>query len=525
MGEIELKFLLDEGGAKQLRARVKASKLASGNTRTRTLRSVYWDTPEHALKRAGIALRLRRDGRRWVQTVKAEAELHGGLSIVGEQECPAPGGRLRVEAIPEPLMRDRVIECINGAELLPVCETLIRRTASQLSLENGTRAELAIDVGQIHADGRSAQLREAEIELVEGRAGALFDIARTLFPDGGLQFSRLSKAARGYMLAEEGFAEPPLAPLNARIVPLDGAETAEAAARDVLRECFDQVAMNTVVVRELGDAEGPHQLRVGLRRLRSAFSVFSPVLESPAQNRLADEARWLGQEVGRLRDLDVAVGDILRPEARLHPDEPALATLADAVADGAANQRARLRDLLAQSRTQSFLIDLARFIETRGWLVPEDFGQTERLARPVRSLAEEALAKRWKKVRKGARDLETLDAEHRHELRKELKKLRYAAEFFSPMFPAKRAETFLKRLKKLQDAFGGLNDVAMIRAMFSGNAADGGGLQVFSDDRTSASAQRAIGWVIGASQVRAELAWSGAKSLWRDLEKTRPFWK
>ena len=83
---------------------------------------------------------------------------------------------------------------MNGAPLLPVCETVIKHSASELSLEDGTRAELAIDVGEFRAEGRSAELREAEIELLEGSSIGLFDIARALFPEGGLQFSRLSKS-------------------------------------------------------------------------------------------------------------------------------------------------------------------------------------------------------------------------------------------------------------------------------------------------------------------------------------------
>ena len=94
MSEIELKFLIDEQAPRQLRARVKALKLAKATPKTRTLRSVYFDTPEHALKKAGISLRLRRDGRHWTQTVKTSAQPHGGLSQVGEIENPAPGGRL-----------------------------------------------------------------------------------------------------------------------------------------------------------------------------------------------------------------------------------------------------------------------------------------------------------------------------------------------------------------------------------------------------------------------------------------------
>ena len=65
------------------------------------------------------------------------------------------------------------------------------------------------------------------------------------------------------------------------------------------------------MVRKLDDTEGPHQLRVGLRRLRSAFLVYKSALESPEMARLSGEAKWLGQEVGGLRDLDVVANDIV----------------------------------------------------------------------------------------------------------------------------------------------------------------------------------------------------------------------
>lgn len=514
MSEVELKFILDEALSSEFWARVRASNLAQGSPTTKTLRSIYLDTPEHALKKAGIALRLRRDGRRWVQTVKTGAELHGGLSQVGEVENPAPGGRVCPEAIPDASVRDAVLHCVNGAPLQPVCETVIRRSARELSLADGTRAELAVDVGQILAGGRSADLREVEIELLAGSAAGLFEIAHVLFPDGGLKFSRLSKAARGYLLAEEGRIDLPLAPRNAEDVPLDGDEIAEHAARNILRECLDQIATNVVVIRKLDDPEGPHQLRIGLRRLRSVFCAYAPVLESPEMARLNDEARWLGQGVGKLRDLDVVTNEIVQREAGAHPDEPGLAALSGMLSRQATEVRQHLRKLLAGARAQAFLIDLARFVETRGWLVPQDFGQTARLAEPVAQLAGRALGKRWKRVGKRARAIETLDTEQRHEFRKELKKLRYAVEFFSSLYPAKRIDPFLKRLKKLQTVFGELNDAATVKTVLPGTDAAAG------DPAT----QRAIGWVIGASQARAEYSWTGTKALRRDLEETQPFW-
>jgi len=516
MKEIELKFVVDEPATRQLRARAKALKMTAGAPKTRTLRSVYLDTPEHALKRAGIALRLRRDGQRWVQTVKAAGELHGGLSQVGELESQAPGGRVSLQTIPNPVVRDRVLECVDGQPLQPVCETVIRRTEIELAPENGTRAELAIDVGEILADGRSAALREAEIELIEGGPRGLFDIAQALLPDGGWRFSRLSKGARGYLLAEEGRIEPELAPRNALVVALDSAQTTEQAARDILRECFDQIATNITVVRALDDPEGPHQLRVGLRRLRSAFSIFSSVLTCPEMERLNAETRWLGQEVGRLRDVEVVLNDIVRREAEAHPDEVGIAALANLLAPQADELRQSLRRTLADVRVQTLLLDLARFTETRGWLLPHDFGQTERLARPVSVFAGEAINRRWKKVAKRAHGLATLNTEQRHDLRKELKKLRYVVEFLSPLYPNKRVAPFVKRLKKLQTIFGDLNDAATIRAMFAEQAFNGAG---------NAASARAVGWVTGASQARADYAWTGAKALWHRLEGSKPFWK
>ncbi|MFI0846136.1 CHAD domain-containing protein [Mesorhizobium sp. IMUNJ 23232] len=511
MSEIELKLILDEATAKALWGRARALKLASSIPRTKTLRSIYLDTPEHALKKAGMSLRLRRDGRRWIQTVKTGREMHGGLSQAGEIENLAPGGRINIEAIPDETVRQQVAQRVNGGPLAPVCETVIRRAAGEVCLKDGTRAELAVDVGDILCEGRSAGLREAEIELIEGNPAGLFDIAKTLFPEGGLKFSRLYKAARGYLLAEKGFIDPPLKPRNAKAVAADPMQIAEQTARDILRECLDQIAINITATCELDDPEGPHQLRVGLRRLRSVFAVYRQVLDSPEMRRLGEEARWLGQEVGGLRDLDVVGQDIVRREAGSHLDETGLTDLADRLAVQAGERRLRLRKLLIEPRVQCFLLDLARFVETRGWLVPEDFTQTERLAMPVSHLAEAALAKCWKKVCKRARHLETLTVEERHEFRKMLKRLRYAVEFFASLYASRRVEPFLKRLKKLQEVFGNLNDAATVKALLSRSdlAADA----------------RSVGWMVGATQARAEFGWAGAKSLWRSLEETRPFWR
>lgn len=515
MHEIELKFMLDEPAA-AIWKRARKAGLVSGPVRTRALRSIYWDTPDHALSKAGIALRLRRDGRRWIQTVKAGRKALAGLQQVTEIETDAPGGRLHLDAIADERLRDVILKAIGDAVLAPVCETSMRRATANVTLDGVVVAELALDVGTIAANGQSAELGEIELELLGGEPRLLFDVVHALFPDGGLRFSRLSKAARGFLLAKEGIIEPPFSPRNAKEVKLHASMTIEAAVREILRECVDQIAANVEVVRALDAAEGPHQLRIGLRRLRSMLGIFGAIAESDTLRRLDGEARWLAREVGDVRDLDVAKDEIVAAEADRHPDEPALRSLATGLDEQAVSSRAVLRGTLDSARAQALVLDLVKFVETRGWLVAGELAQTVRLATPVALVASSALDKCWKKVGKRARKLDQLDTEQRHDLRKELKKLRYAIEFFSSLYDDKRVKPMVRRLKNLQNVFGALNDAEMVKGVLDRPEA------MPADD---AGTQRAVGWVLGASQARAEMQWTHAKDEWRKLKKAERFWR
>src|SRR5262245_66516897 len=102
---------------------------------------------------------------------------------------------------------------------------------------------------------------------------------------------------RRYML-EQDQADQSLAPRNTAMVSFGPDQQAEQATCDILHECLEQIVANVAVVKDLADPEGPHQLRIGLRRLRSAFAALSSVLKSLEMERLGEEARWLGQQVG-----------------------------------------------------------------------------------------------------------------------------------------------------------------------------------------------------------------------------------
>ena len=133
----------------------------------------------------------------------------------------------------------------------------------------------------------------------------------------------------------------------------------------------------------------------------------------------------------------------------------------------------------------------------------------------MRSFADEALGRSWKRIAKRGAKLETLSLEERHEMRKALKGLRYTVEFFGSLYGGRKVGRFVKDLKKLQDVFGYVNDVATAQA-----------LDAIADERCpdSPAAQRATGYLLGWDQIRSEHAWNGVAEVWRRLARRPQFW-
>ena len=513
MNEIELKLLLDPRQERMLRSGAAVKRAAAGRAKTRDLHSTYFDTADGALRRAGIALRLRRDGAKWIQTVKKSSKaIAQGLSTPVEVECALPGPELDLGLIADDDLRDEVIGLAEPG-LEPTVETAFRRTTRILRHDGGT-VELAIDVGEVRADGTSAPLTEAELEVKDGPERVLFALARDIFTQGPVRFSNRSKAARAGALLDGGRAVEPAKAVKARPVRLDRDMTVEDAAVAVLSEIQDQVACNVVAAVETDAPEAPHQLRIGLRRLRSVLGAFRPAIGCAEADRLNGLARELGATVGALRDLDVLADDILGPAAGATPGEPGFAGLAEKVAERRDATRRQVRDTLAGADVAAFVLDLAGFVATRGWQ-PGEAGEAA-LERPVRKLAKDALDTRWKALKRRAKGIKGLSLEERHDMRKEIKKLRYVAEVVESLFPTARVERFRAALKSLQDDFGALNDAAMVEGLLGGRGAPGAG---------DPDAQRAAGRVIGATGAQAAQLWPRAVGDWRALAKLGPFWR
>jgi CHAD domain-containing protein len=300
-------------------------------------------------------------------------------------------------------------------------------------------------------------------------------------------------------------------------MPLRNKSTAEEGAALILQGCIQQIDEGIRAVLTMDDPEGPHRLRIGLRRLRAALSFFSPAIMGPESQRLAKEAKWLGREVGKTRDLDVFrlnIEKAVRDHGEMSADP---SELIQDVSTIAKQQRAELRDLLVQDRAETFMSDLRNYTEKRGWLLPSDISQTRRLAQRFDKLAKHSLQRRWKKTSRAASRLTTQSAAERHDLRKELKKLRYSLEFVEPLYSGKQFNRYLEKLKKLQDIFGHLNDAIVAR-------------HVVADlENLNGMRPQAIGCevkeVLKAQELGAERKLEEAAAEWRALEKAKRPWK
>lgn len=516
MIETELKIALDAPGLARLRRHPALVRLRLEPRRREKLLSIYCDTAGQALAQAGIALRLRRIGRRWVQTIKHARTAGGaGLFSQGEIEVPAPGGRLVLDG-PDPSGVLAAIAAAAGdAPLAPVFETRVERVIERLRIAGLGDVELALDEGEVVAGDARAPILEAEMELVSGDLRAIFALARELFGQGPVRFATQNKSAVGYKLLQ-GIAPPSEPPVRWAGTPQYTSETpVEQVARDVLRDCFAQIAQNAVVVQLSDRPEGPHQLRVGLRRLRTALSIFGPHLGKEAMVPVSDGARDLGRIVGALRDGDVLVGEVVAQAAELGLDPQAHGALRAVLEAQRTVTATEVRKALAGPRTTAFLFDLLEFVEARGWLAPADYDQTLRLARPIGTIAAELLDKRLKRVLKMGRDIESLEAEALHALRKELKKLRYTVDVLAPIYPPRKVAPYLKALKEMQDTFGSLNDGAMAAEALGPEA------KALHGDP---DVQRAVGWVLGTLAVQTRHDRPALFARWHGFRKAERFW-
>ena len=408
--------------------------------------TIYFDTPEAHLAQRGLSLRVRTMDGQHVQTLKAAGE-NGVAADRGEWEWPVSrkqpdpgllGGTPFAGSLPP------------GSALKPVLRTEIDRTIRILRL-GGSEIEAAIDEGRIVAGDASETVRELELELKAGDPAPLYRLALELHAAAPLRVGVQSKQARGSLLRN---GETPPSRKSADLA-LECDIRAGSACSQILLSALGHLLANQPAALR-GDAEGVHQMRVAIRRLRAALVLFGPHLHAHAVSRFEAELRRVGRIFGEARDWDVFCLEIL-PEALTRPGLGEWRDLLGEPAEGL--RKAAHGSLVAEIEAPAFT---ALVLGIAAWA--ED-GRTQfgllgaaSLDEALAELAPDLLDRLARKVARRGRHIGKRPEAELHALRKSLKKLRYGIDYLASLYPHKAVHAYLRGCKDLQQSLGAIND-------------------------------------------------------------------
>lgn len=437
--EVEIKLVASRRMLEQLRLHpALLGRAPAGKSLSESLHTIYFDTDEGALAAGKASLRIRRRARGCEQTLKI-AQGRKSQMQRSEWNQPLDADALSPDPAAFPAPAARALEHMRkGAALIPYAELTVEREARILHRGNAL-IEVAFDTGEIRAGNRTPQpIAEVELELCEGRLADLLRLALELPLGPELGWSIRTKAHRAQALAK---GQAPQA-VAAAPVALTRRMSAGRAFQTIGWNALAQAVGNLGLVIGRGDPGAIHQLRVAIRRLRAAFSLFGPDLlaQDAEAQALRQDLRKVAMVLATARDLHVLARGLNQPpEALLR-------------AEAEATRQAS--ETLARPRFQTLWLRLALWLEDGAYLGAPLAGAA------IEPLAAGMIARQRKAIRGKRKRLDEMSDQSLHALRKDVKKLRYSAGFFQALDKSRSARPHQEALEQVQDALGAIQDAA-----------------------------------------------------------------
>lgn len=493
-----LELALDPTDAARLQRVPELAKLRGGRARRTAVELTWYDTPEGVLAAGGLSLCERRIGR---ETRWRLERLRGGPGHPWPAGAPPPV----VAEAPQPSDLPDL-----PAPLLPVAA--FSGALQGFPLASGATAlQVSLLQGALRAVPGE---RPACRLLLDGPPEQLEPLARALAAAVGLQVPAEALAAQGQALAGRQLPAP------AHGAPQLPAGIPVADAFALVAGHLAIVLLHVGPLALVGETPEPvHQMRVALRRLRSAISLFRRAVGGPDLAAADAELRALAQVLGPARDWDVFTAGTGRAVGECFTDERAVRRL---LAAAERQRRAAYTALAAFLQSPAFRLlglRLACLIALRPWEQagpPDDDAKAKQAAMrdlPLAEFAARMLDHRLKRLLESGHDLADLPPAELHKVRIQAKRLRYAAEFFTPLFPRKETRQFIRRVERLQEQLGLVNDSRVADALMAQFGSSG-------SERTLA-----IGMVRGFVAAGAARARTKSERSWRRLRRLEPFWK
>ena len=453
--EVELKLRIAAPDILRLKhhSAIKAAQV--GKPRTHNLLSIYYDTPQLTLFDLDISLRVRGISRNWIQTIKGRGKVLAGVHQRQEFEDVIAFGHPDFSKIIDPELTQIFDDELLRNSLTPIFSTEVRRTEWLLAFDNGDQIEFALDTGELVVGDKREPISEVELELKQGNIGRLYEFALKLQQNIPLELENISKAQRGYAY----YRSQPLVIVRANPVHLHRDMSANAALKQIAWECLTHLQGNQDMVLHGEDIEGLHQMRIALRRLRSALSVFRQIASKQSCASIVEECRWITGVLGHARNLDVLITQTLPPVLQQLNEHPSLILLNKKAEHVREQAYATVRKALSSQRYHRMLLNLGCWLENERW------HDNDALECSVFDVAKTMIKKRQKQLKQQGRRLMHAHPEERHVTRIAAKKLRYATEFFASLYKEVRLREFLSALTQLLDNLGVLNDITVTETL------------------------------------------------------------
>ncbi|RAI57035.1 CYTH and CHAD domain-containing protein [Roseicella frigidaeris] len=484
---LALEFALDPEAAARLPRHPAIAASRGGRSRGAAANLIWLDTADGALAVAGLAIEESQRGQRQVLRV---------MPAPDQPWVPGTPPAL-LETAPPP-----------AGHVVPIAAFSGRRAAMRLATPEGP-VQAVLLAGKLRA---VADERPVARLLLQGEPGAVLGLAGRLAADLPLLPPHAALAEEGRALARGE------APRPRRRGPPDlaGAATVELALLAAIGHLLEVMLVQAPACRLGAGPEGVHQMRVGLRRLRSVLKVFRPAAGGPALQHFDAGLKALADRLGPARDWDVFLGGLGAQLAEAMPGERRIASLLKAAEARRQAAYVALRAALDGPAFRTLVLEGLGLLLRRPWRAaqPDAPEEAERLARLDEKLPDFAAAlldKRWHKLCAEGEDIETHSAEALHEVRLEAKRLRYPTELFAPLWPGKATRRFQRRLAALQEALGLANDTAVARSLV---ASLGGAVPAW-----------AVGAAEGFATARSGAARSQALEAWAELMDAGPSWE
>lgn len=454
--EIELKFFVSPEFSDILIDKISETKVLQHGCRE--LGNTYFDTPDCWLRQHDIGLRIRRFDDVYVQTVKTAGRVVAGLHQRPEFNAEHHSNEPELNLHPEDIWpQGKNIQELQ-AELTPIFATNFTREQWLIGMPDGSQIEVAFDQGEVIAGDRQEPICEVELELKSGQTDALFSLARVLSEFGGTRLGNLSKAARGYRLAA-GYQGDEVKPLA--LVDTSKSDTVESCFIHSLEHALSHWHYHEQIYFERESIPALHQMSNALHLIRQTLTIYGGIIPRRASAILRQELKWLEEEFEWLKNDDYL--------ARLMDDKGYALRKLDArkfllgelqVMKEQLPDREELLRLMTSSRYTGLLLDLSRWILTRGWRPFLDEKASAKMALNIQHFSEKQLDRSWAELLEAfpperlLNQQEYIDQQHR------LTRNLFTGIGFASLYPDEERKSFRM---PWEDLLQGIDDLLMLR--------------------------------------------------------------